>query len=174
MIGFVVPNHKHFLTLAEQYDVRGSRKELCNSKTMEELVLKAITETPLAGAKHLLRLGAAAGVPTNACLLLLSPARAFRDPSQDPPEPRPVDSRDGVSDRCLQAETQGAENALPERHRADVWREISRSSAACSLRAALRLTRNPAGNISVKKRAAVIGGKDSSFSGVPISLDVES
>lgn len=100
-------------------------------------------------------------------LLLLSPARAFRNPSQDPPEPRPVDSRDGVSDRCVQAETQGAENALPERHRTHVWREISRSSAACSLRTALRLTRNLAGNISVKKRAAMIGGKDSSFSGSP-------
>lgn len=53
MIGFVVPNQKHFLALAEQYEVRGSRTELCNSKTMEELVLKAITEAPLAGAKHL-------------------------------------------------------------------------------------------------------------------------
>lgn len=50
MIGFVVPNQKHFLALAEQYGVLGSRKELCNSRTMEELVLKAITETPLAGA----------------------------------------------------------------------------------------------------------------------------
>lgn len=50
MIGFVVPNQKHFLALAEQYGVRGSRRELCNSKTMEELVLKAITETSLAGA----------------------------------------------------------------------------------------------------------------------------
>lgn len=50
VIGFVVPNQKHFLALAEQYGVRGSRKELCNSRTMEELVLKAITETPLAGA----------------------------------------------------------------------------------------------------------------------------
>lgn len=173
MIGFVVPNQKHFLTLAEQYDVRGSWKELCNSKTMEELVLKAITEMPLAGAKHLLRLGAVAGVPTNVCLLLLSPAGAFRNPPQDPSEPRPMDSRDRVSDRRVQAETQGAENALPERHRADVWREISRSSAACSLCTALRLTRNPAGNISVKKRAAVIGGKYSSFSRVPISLDLE-
>ncbi|XP_029699642.1 long-chain-fatty-acid--CoA ligase 3a isoform X2 [Takifugu rubripes] len=48
VIGFVVPNQKHFLALAEQYDVRGSRNELCNSETMEELVLKAITETPLA------------------------------------------------------------------------------------------------------------------------------
>lgn len=50
MIGFVVPSQKRLLALAEQYGVRGSRKELCNSKTMEELVLKAITETPLAGA----------------------------------------------------------------------------------------------------------------------------
>lgn len=74
MIGFVVPNQKHFLALAEQYDVRGSRKELCNSKTMEELVLKAITETPLAGAKHLLGAGpgASAGAPTNAYVFSVS------------------------------------------------------------------------------------------------------
>ncbi|CAG06396.1 unnamed protein product, partial [Tetraodon nigroviridis] len=50
VIGFVVPNQKRFLALAEEYGVRGSQEELCNSKTMEELVLKAITETPLAGA----------------------------------------------------------------------------------------------------------------------------
>lgn len=50
VIGFVVPNQKHLLALAERYGVRGSRRELCNSRTMEELVLKAITETPLAGA----------------------------------------------------------------------------------------------------------------------------
>lgn len=79
MIGFVVPNQKHFLALAEQYGVRGSREELCNSRTMEELVLKAITETPLAGGKRPLRAGpgASAGVPTNACLLHLSPAGAL-------------------------------------------------------------------------------------------------
>lgn len=52
MIGFVVPNQKQLLALAERYGVRGSRRELCNSRTMEELVLKAITETPLAGCRH--------------------------------------------------------------------------------------------------------------------------
>ena len=45
-----MPNQKHFLALAEQYGVQGSRKELCNSQTMEEVVLKALTETPVAGA----------------------------------------------------------------------------------------------------------------------------
>lgn len=49
MIGFVVPNQKHFLALADQYGIRGSWEELCNSKAMEELVLKVITETALAG-----------------------------------------------------------------------------------------------------------------------------
>lgn len=79
MIGFVVPNQKHFLALAEQYGVAGSREELCNSKTMEELVLKAITDTPLAGAQRLLGPGPGpgAGVPTNSCLLRLSPAGAL-------------------------------------------------------------------------------------------------
>lgn len=48
VIGFVVPNQKHLLALAEQYGVRGSWEELCNSKTMEELVLKMLTEAALA------------------------------------------------------------------------------------------------------------------------------
>ncbi|XP_053279676.1 long-chain-fatty-acid--CoA ligase 3a [Pleuronectes platessa] len=47
VIGFVVPNQKHFLALADQYGIRGSREELCNSKAMEELVLKVITEAAL-------------------------------------------------------------------------------------------------------------------------------
>ncbi|AWO99257.1 putative long-chain-fatty-acid--CoA ligase 3-like [Scophthalmus maximus] len=48
VISFVVPNQKHLLALAEQYGVRGSWEELCNSKAMEELVLKVITEAALA------------------------------------------------------------------------------------------------------------------------------
>ncbi|XP_062275076.1 long-chain-fatty-acid--CoA ligase 3a isoform X1 [Scomber scombrus] len=48
VIGFVVPNQKHFLALANQYGVRGVFEELCNSKAMEELALKVITEAALA------------------------------------------------------------------------------------------------------------------------------
>lgn len=51
MIGFVVPNQKHFLALAEQFGVSGSMEELCNSATMEELVLKTITDAALAGRR---------------------------------------------------------------------------------------------------------------------------
>uniref|UniRef100_A0A3B3ZF86 long-chain-fatty-acid--CoA ligase n=1 Tax=Periophthalmus magnuspinnatus TaxID=409849 RepID=A0A3B3ZF86_9GOBI len=47
VIGFAVPNQKHFLSLAEQYGVRGSFTELCNNTTMEELVLKVLTEVAL-------------------------------------------------------------------------------------------------------------------------------
>uniref|UniRef100_A0A7N8X4C5 long-chain-fatty-acid--CoA ligase n=1 Tax=Mastacembelus armatus TaxID=205130 RepID=A0A7N8X4C5_9TELE len=48
VIGFVVPNQKQLLALAEQYSIRGSWEELCDSKAMEELVLKVITEAALA------------------------------------------------------------------------------------------------------------------------------
>ncbi|KAM3874654.1 long-chain-fatty-acid--CoA ligase 3a [Diretmus argenteus] len=48
VIGFVVPNQKHLLGLAEQYRIRGSLEELCNNKAMEELALKVITEAALA------------------------------------------------------------------------------------------------------------------------------
>ncbi|GLD52860.1 long-chain-fatty-acid--CoA ligase 3 [Lates japonicus] len=48
VIGFVVPNQKHLLALADQYSIRGSFEELCNSKAMEELVLKVITGAALA------------------------------------------------------------------------------------------------------------------------------
>ncbi|KAG8002214.1 Long-chain-fatty-acid--CoA ligase 3 [Nibea albiflora] len=48
VIGFVVPNQKQLLALADQYSIRGSWEELCNSKAMEELVLKVITEAALA------------------------------------------------------------------------------------------------------------------------------
>ncbi|KAM4743101.1 long-chain-fatty-acid--CoA ligase 3a isoform 1-T2 [Anableps anableps] len=48
VIGFVVPNQKQLLALAGQYSIRGSWEELCNSKAMEELVLKVITEAALA------------------------------------------------------------------------------------------------------------------------------
>ncbi|XP_054598926.2 long-chain-fatty-acid--CoA ligase 3a [Nothobranchius furzeri] len=47
VIGFLVPNQKQLLALAGQYGVRGSWDELCNSKVMEELVLKVITEAAL-------------------------------------------------------------------------------------------------------------------------------
>ncbi|XP_068174186.1 long-chain-fatty-acid--CoA ligase 3a [Antennarius striatus] len=47
VIGFVVPNEKQLLALANQYGVRGSWEELCNSKEMEELLLKVITEAAL-------------------------------------------------------------------------------------------------------------------------------
>ncbi|XP_061574754.1 long-chain-fatty-acid--CoA ligase 3a [Cololabis saira] len=46
-IGFVVPNQRQLLALAGEYGIRGSREELCNSKAMEELVLKVITEAAL-------------------------------------------------------------------------------------------------------------------------------
>lgn len=48
VIGFVVPNQKQLLALAEQYGVSGSLTELCNNSTMEELVLKVLTEAALA------------------------------------------------------------------------------------------------------------------------------
>ena len=51
VIGFVVPNQKHLLALAGQYGIKGSREELCNSKAMEELVLKVLTEAALTGKK---------------------------------------------------------------------------------------------------------------------------
>ncbi|XP_058490934.1 long-chain-fatty-acid--CoA ligase 3a [Solea solea] len=47
VIGFMVPNQKHFMSLADQYGIRGSLEELCMSKAMEELVLKVITEAAL-------------------------------------------------------------------------------------------------------------------------------
>lgn len=53
VIGFVVPNQKQLLALAGQYGIRGSWEELCNSKAMEELVLKVITEAALTGESNL-------------------------------------------------------------------------------------------------------------------------
>uniref|UniRef100_A0A8C7Y6S3 long-chain-fatty-acid--CoA ligase n=1 Tax=Oryzias sinensis TaxID=183150 RepID=A0A8C7Y6S3_9TELE len=47
VIGFMVPNQRQLLALAGQYGIRGSREELCNSRAIEELVLKAITEAAL-------------------------------------------------------------------------------------------------------------------------------
>lgn len=52
MIGFVVPNQKQLLALADQYGIQGSCEQLCNTKAMEELVLKIITEAALAGEKR--------------------------------------------------------------------------------------------------------------------------
>ncbi|XP_068440657.1 long-chain-fatty-acid--CoA ligase 3a [Clinocottus analis] len=48
VIGFVVPNQKHLLALADQYGIRGPCEDLCGSKAMEELVLKVLTEAALA------------------------------------------------------------------------------------------------------------------------------
>uniref|UniRef100_A0AAY5KMZ2 long-chain-fatty-acid--CoA ligase n=1 Tax=Esox lucius TaxID=8010 RepID=A0AAY5KMZ2_ESOLU len=47
VIGFVVPNQKNLLLLAEQYCIRGSLEELCNNSAMEEVVLQVITEAAL-------------------------------------------------------------------------------------------------------------------------------
>ncbi|XP_041850751.1 long-chain-fatty-acid--CoA ligase 3a [Melanotaenia boesemani] len=47
VIGFVVPNQKQLMALTGQYGIRGSWEELCNSKAVEELVLKVITEAAL-------------------------------------------------------------------------------------------------------------------------------
>ncbi|XP_036820741.1 long-chain-fatty-acid--CoA ligase 3 isoform X1 [Oncorhynchus mykiss] len=47
VIGFVVPNQKHLLSLAEQYCIRGSWEELCNNAAMEGVVLQVITEAAL-------------------------------------------------------------------------------------------------------------------------------
>ncbi|XP_035241867.1 long-chain-fatty-acid--CoA ligase 3a [Anguilla anguilla] len=48
VIGFVVPNQKQLLALAEQRRVRGSWEELCSSAEMEAEVLQLITETAIA------------------------------------------------------------------------------------------------------------------------------
>ncbi|KAJ8280358.1 hypothetical protein GJAV_G00053590 [Gymnothorax javanicus] len=50
VIGFVVPNQKQLLELAEQKKIRGSWEEICNSSEMEAEVLLVITETAI-GAK---------------------------------------------------------------------------------------------------------------------------
>ncbi|XP_036817247.1 long-chain-fatty-acid--CoA ligase 3 [Oncorhynchus mykiss] len=47
VIGFVVPNQKNLLLLAEQYLIRGSWEELCDNAAMEEVVLQVITEAAL-------------------------------------------------------------------------------------------------------------------------------
>uniref|UniRef100_A0A673LBL2 long-chain-fatty-acid--CoA ligase n=1 Tax=Sinocyclocheilus rhinocerous TaxID=307959 RepID=A0A673LBL2_9TELE len=49
VIGFVVPNQKQLLALAERKCVRGLWEELCNNPIIEEEVLKVITETALTG-----------------------------------------------------------------------------------------------------------------------------
>lgn len=51
-IGFVVPNQKQLLDLAGQHGIRGSWEELCNSKAVEELVLKVISEAALTGERR--------------------------------------------------------------------------------------------------------------------------
>uniref|UniRef100_A0A671PCN1 long-chain-fatty-acid--CoA ligase n=1 Tax=Sinocyclocheilus anshuiensis TaxID=1608454 RepID=A0A671PCN1_9TELE len=47
VIGFVVPNQKKLLALAERKCIRGLWEELCNNPVIEEEVLKVITETAL-------------------------------------------------------------------------------------------------------------------------------
>lgn len=49
VIGFVVPNQKQLLALAEKRGVQGTWLEICNSPVMEEEVLKTITDTAIAG-----------------------------------------------------------------------------------------------------------------------------
>lgn len=73
------------------------------------------------------------------CHLLCSPAGAFWDPSQDLPEPRPMDAWDRISDWRVQAQTEGAEKSFPGRHRKNVWWEITRAKA---VRETQHLTRN--------------------------------
>lgn len=85
VIGFLVPNQRQLLALAGQYGIRGSREELCNSKAIEELVLKAITEAALTGDSRS-KEGACRGGPTaplnNISLLFYcSPVGALWDPS---------------------------------------------------------------------------------------------
>ncbi|KAK2846870.1 hypothetical protein Q5P01_009869 [Channa striata] len=47
VIGFVVPNQKQLVALSDQYSIKGSWEDLCNNKAVEELVLKALTESAL-------------------------------------------------------------------------------------------------------------------------------
>ncbi|KAL0973373.1 hypothetical protein UPYG_G00202590 [Umbra pygmaea] len=47
VIGFVVPNQKHLLSLADQYGIRGSLEDLCNNAAMVDVVLNVITEAAL-------------------------------------------------------------------------------------------------------------------------------
>lgn len=54
VIGFVVPNQKELLKLAEQKKVIGSFESLCNNPTMEKEVLRALAESPAAGKQILL------------------------------------------------------------------------------------------------------------------------
>ncbi|XP_072546761.1 long-chain-fatty-acid--CoA ligase 3a [Salminus brasiliensis] len=49
VIGFVVPNQKQLLALAEKRGISGSWLEICNNPVIEEEVLKVITDTALAG-----------------------------------------------------------------------------------------------------------------------------
>ncbi|CAB1326073.1 unnamed protein product [Coregonus sp. 'balchen'] len=47
VIGFVVPNQKQLMVLAEQRGLRGSWEEICNNPDMERDVLRIITEAAL-------------------------------------------------------------------------------------------------------------------------------
>ncbi|XP_072263963.1 fatty acid CoA ligase Acsl3 isoform X2 [Pyxicephalus adspersus] len=48
VIGFIVPNQKELLKMAEQKRVLGSFESLCNNATMEKEVLRVLTESPAA------------------------------------------------------------------------------------------------------------------------------
>uniref|UniRef100_A0A8B9J4Z0 long-chain-fatty-acid--CoA ligase n=1 Tax=Astyanax mexicanus TaxID=7994 RepID=A0A8B9J4Z0_ASTMX len=49
VIGFVVPNQKQLMALAEKRGICGSWMDICNNSVIEEEVLKAITDTALSG-----------------------------------------------------------------------------------------------------------------------------
>ncbi|KAG7471065.1 hypothetical protein MATL_G00120520 [Megalops atlanticus] len=48
VIGFIVPNQKQLMALAEQKRIRGSWEEICNNSEMEMEVLEIITEAAIA------------------------------------------------------------------------------------------------------------------------------
>ncbi|MBN3295708.1 ACSL3 ligase, partial [Amia calva] len=50
VIGFIVPNQKQLMALAEQKKIRGSWEEICNNSEMEKEVLRIIAEAAI-GAK---------------------------------------------------------------------------------------------------------------------------
>ncbi|XP_066508265.1 long-chain-fatty-acid--CoA ligase 3a isoform X2 [Hoplias malabaricus] len=49
VIGFVVPNQKQLLALAEKHGISGTWMDMCNNPVMEKEVLKVITDAALAG-----------------------------------------------------------------------------------------------------------------------------
>ncbi|XP_039611902.1 long-chain-fatty-acid--CoA ligase 3a [Polypterus senegalus] len=47
VIGFVVPNQKHLMALAEQKKIKGTWEEICNNSEMEKEVLRIISEAAI-------------------------------------------------------------------------------------------------------------------------------